>query len=318
MRVILTTLVLAAVGYGAYWHISARSLDTEISATLARSEVISVADYTLGGFPHRFDLTLNAPRLHLPDATITWRGDVLNIHALSYQPHHVIAVFPDLQHITLFGQDWVVRSPDARASLVAAPMQGGSLDRANLVFEVPEFAQGSQLHRADSLRASLTHISDAHYQLALELSGLRPDAAVRAALGATDTLPPLLARSRVMATLEFAEPLQVNGRLPTVQDINVTDAEIIWGDISLQATGRLRPDLGGTVSGQLDLRVTNWDQGLALMAAGGMIDPDATQMARMMLTAMSDRETGQLDLPLQIRQSVMSIGPLVLGHLPRL
>ncbi|MGP9790226.1 DUF2125 domain-containing protein [Roseinatronobacter sp. NSM] len=318
MRVLLATVVLAALGYGAYWHIAARSLDAQITATLAHGQAINVADYTLGGFPHRFDVTLNAPRLHLPNTTVTWQGDVLNIHALSYQPHHVIAVFPAQQNVTLLRKDWVVRSPDARASLVAAPMRGGALDRANLVFDAPEFTQDMQVHRADSLRAGLTHISDAQYQLALDLPGLRPDPAVRAALGDTDTLPPLLARSRIMATLEFDAPLQVNRPLPAVQDINVTDAEIIWGEIGLQVTGRLQPDLDGTLSGQLDLHITNWDQGLALLVAGGLIDSDAVQMAHMMLTAMSDRETGQLQVPVQVRQSVMSLGPLVLGQLPRL
>ena len=319
MRLILATIVLAAIGYGTYWHISARGLEQEIAATLDRNPDISVADYDLGGFPHRFDLTLDAPRLRLPERGLEWHGPVLNIHALSYQPHHVIAVFPPEQMLWLNGQEWTLRSPDARASLVMDRNRSGILDRANLVFDTPEFTRLSELHKADSLRASVTRSDDtADYDVALELSGYRPDEGVMSALDPNRSLPPMLARSRALATLRFDSPLQPGMPAPDLIDITITEMDIIWGDIAVQASGRLQPDVAGTLSGQLDLRITRWDQVLDLLVAAGVMAPDAAQMAQMLLTSLSDRDSGQLDLPLQVRQSVMSFGPVALGMLPRL
>ncbi|WFE73434.1 DUF2125 domain-containing protein [Roseinatronobacter sp. S2] len=318
MRIILATILLAAIGYSAYWHISVRNLDAQISATLAHSSNFGASDYDLGGFPHRFDLTLHSPHLHTPDRAMTWQGAVLNIHALSYQPHHVIAVFPPEQVLDLHGQEWILRSPDARASLVYERNQSGDVDRANLVFDAPELTHQSVTHTADSLRAAINRTDDeAQYEVALELSGLRPDATVLAGIDPNGTLPPMLARSRVLATLAYEQPLRVADDPPTLREITINEMDLIWGDIALQATGRLRPDIGGTLSGQLDLRMSNWDQVLQLLVAASVIAPDAAQMAQMLLTSMSDRETGSLDLPLQVRQSVMSFGPVSLGRLPR-
>ncbi|WP_439563327.1 DUF2125 domain-containing protein [Roseinatronobacter sp.] len=319
MRLILATIVLAAIGYGTYWHISARGLEQEIAATLDRNPHISVADYDLGGFPHRFDLTLDAPRLRLPERGLEWHGPVLNIHALSYQPHHVIAVFPPEQMLWLNGQEWTLRSPDARASVVMDRNRSGILDRANLVFDTPEFTRLSELHKADSLRASVTRSNDtADYDVALELSGYRPDEGVMSALDPNRSLPPMLARSRALATLRFDSPLQPGMAAPDLIDITITEMDIIWGDIAVQASGRLQPDVAGTLSGQLDLRITRWDQVLDLLVAAEVMAPDAAQMAQMLLTSLSDRDSGQLDLPLRVRQSVMSFGPVALGMLPRL
>lgn len=319
MRLILATILLAAIGYSAYWHITARNLDSQISATLAHSSSFGASDYDLGGFPHRFDLTLHSPHLHTPDRSVNWQGAVLNIHALSYQPHHVIAVFPPEQVLDLHGQEWTLRSPDARASLVSARNQSGDVDRANLVFDTPEITHQSVTHTADSLRASFNRSDDheAQYEVALELSGLRPDATVLAGLDPNGTLPPMLARSRILATLAYDRPLRVADDPPALREITIDEMGLIWGDIAIQATGRLRPDIGGTLSGQLDLRINNWDELLQLLVAASVMAPDAAQMAQMLLTSMSDRETGHLDLPLQVRQSVMSFGPVSLGRLPR-
>ncbi|MGY6703436.1 DUF2125 domain-containing protein [Roseinatronobacter sp.] len=318
MRLILATIVLAAIGYGSYWHIAARGLAQEINATLERTPDVSVADYDLGGFPHRFDLTLDAPRLRLPDHGLEWHGPVLNIHALSYQPHHVIAVFPPEQILWLNTQEWTLRSPDARASMVMERNRSGILDRANLVFETPEFTRLSEVHKADSLRASVTrNDTTTDYEIALELSGYRPDEAVVASLDPNGSLPPMLARSRALATLSLDRPLQLGMQPPGLRDITITEMEIIWGDIAVQGSGRLQPDVSGTLSGQLDLRISRWDQVLDLLVAAGAMAPDAAQMAQMLLTSLADRDSGQLDLPLQVRQSVISFGPVALGMLPR-
>lgn len=318
MRLMLGTILLAAIGYSAYWHISARNLDSQISAALAHSDSFGASGYDLGGFPHRFDLTLHAPHLRTPDRAMNWHGAVLDIHALSYQPHHVIAVFPPVQVFDLYGQEWTLRSPDARASLVSHRNQTGEIERANLVFDAPDFTRRSVTHTADSLRASVNRTDDsAQYEVALDLSGLRPDAAVLAAIDPNGTLPPLLARSRIMATLAYEQPLRVAEDLPALRDITINEMALIWGDIAVQATGRLRPDISGTLSGQLDLRISNWEHLLRLLVAATVMAPDAALMAQMLLTSMSDRETGSLDLPLQVRQSVMSFGPISLGRLPR-
>ncbi|MDD7970487.1 DUF2125 domain-containing protein [Roseinatronobacter alkalisoli] len=317
MRVILATIMLAAIGYGAYWHYAARELDSRISATLAHNDTLTASDYSLGGFPHRFDLTLHAPRLRLADGEIDWQGEALNLHALSYKPHHVIAVFPPVQILGLYGQDWHLRSADARASVVARSGVSGAVDRANLVFATPQFSHRTITHEADSLRASLTHFTGAQYELALDLSGLRPDAGLLAGLDPDRMLPPMLARSRVLAMLDFASPLHLNAGLPPLREIDIDELEIIWGDITLQASGVLRPDVGGTLSGQLDMRMTQWETVVSLLVSTGVIPPDGAQMARMIFASLSDQSTGQLALPLQVRQSVLSLGPVVLGQLPR-
>lgn len=315
MPLIIITIVLAAFGYTAYWHYAARVLNTEISAFLAEARQFEVARHSLGGFPYRFDLDLSAPSATSASGAVTWQAQQLHLHALAYRPQHVIAVFPQEQIVTLGGVPWHLSSTDARASIIAKASMPAQIERANLVFEALEFTDGAALHSADSFRAALRQQEDAPHQIAAELHGLRPDPALRAMLDPNSALPPILTRLALRGTFDL-DATASGSPDAAMNGLEITDLVVEWGEITLEASGRLRRDDLGRVSGEMVLETHQMPLILDAVEQAQLLPPDQTQMARMLVASMRDQDSGNLTLPLQIRDSVVFAGPVALGALP--
>ena len=76
------------------------------------------------GFPNRFDTVFTDLVLADPATGLAWEVPQFQINALSYTPHHVIAVWPDRQLVATPQEKFLVESRDMRASLVIAPDTG--------------------------------------------------------------------------------------------------------------------------------------------------------------------------------------------------
>lgn len=319
MRLIITTILLAALGYAGYWHVGARALDTGTAEFIAEMPTLEVDGHHVNGFPYRFQLRLEGPRLLDRAGRTVWQVSELDIHALSYRPHHAIAVFPEQQTLQLGLTPALLTSPDARASIVSRAAQGPlDLARANLVLDQPSLQIDAHQHRADSLRAALRHLEKASYGFALELHGLQPDPGLLRLLDPQQSLPPMIARMGIRGELGLDHPVSLAQPENTLRRIGLEEITLDWGDLQLEGTGQLQLAPTGTLDGAVTLTISGWEGALELLAATGNFAPDAVQMIAAMLNGMTDPATGALNVTLTLRESLVFLGPLVLGQLPRL
>ncbi|MCL4676943.1 MAG: DUF2125 domain-containing protein, partial [Pararhodobacter sp.] len=152
MRILAVLAVLATLGWCGYWVVGSRALDRAIVAGLAASPEIAVAEHRILGFPNRFDVTFDAPRITAGGAQ--WSAPFVQVFALSYRLNHVIAVFAPDQRLVGRGLEALLHSEDLRASLVVEPGLDLPLERFSLVGQGLTLSLDGNTHRAEGLRAA--------------------------------------------------------------------------------------------------------------------------------------------------------------------
>lgn len=309
--------VVATVLWGGYWFVGARALQMAVDEVLAAPGSPIRADAAeVRGFPNRFDITLTRPELR--EGGLTWTAPFAQIFALSYRPHHVVAVFPPEQRFTLGGLDWLVGTSDARASVVMAPTRSLELDRAVLVLAGLEIDGPTRL-RADALRGALRLAAPGRYEAVAELEVAFPDAALLDARDPDRLLPRRFDVLRVDAELAFDRPLDLNaattGALPPPA-VALTGARAAWEGVDLRLTGRVDLDAPGGPAGDVVLAVTGWRMLLDTLDRAGVLSPEQSgwlNAAGPGLARADDPDA--VDIPLRIEAGQVRMGPLVLFDL---
>jgi hypothetical protein len=208
----LVALVLAlAVIWSGYWFVGARVIeaqaDRQFAGAEARGVVAEREALAVRGFPNRFDLTVDGPRLLDPASGYGWEAPFLQIFALTWQPWHVIVAFPpDQVFTTPFGPARLTAAK-MQASIRARPRASLPLEQLTLVGEGlgltfaplgPVSARELRFASRDRDGTGMTQ------EVGLEVLDLSPDPALLARLG---DVPDLIERLRVDADLRFDRPI---------------------------------------------------------------------------------------------------------------
>ena len=130
MRKLLWLVLIAAFAWSAYWFIGARTSERAMIGWLedrrAEGWQVEYSDLSLRGYPNRFDTTLTDLVLTDPETGVSWRAPFFQIFALSYQPKHLIAVWPNEQTIATPYQTISITSEKMSASLVIDELGSGT------------------------------------------------------------------------------------------------------------------------------------------------------------------------------------------------
>ncbi|MBC7156360.1 MAG: DUF2125 domain-containing protein, partial [Rhodobacteraceae bacterium] len=275
--------------------------------------------------PNRVDLTLSDVTLSAPAAGHGWQAPFVQIFALSYRPHHLIAVWPHAQRLTLAGRAMTLASEDLRASLVVAPAPALPLERARLVgaglaLRAEGAADGVA---AEVLRLALDRREDGDYHLGAEVQTLDPGPRLAAA-GAAAGLPARLARLRLAAgvTLDRTLDRHAGAEPPRLAGVTIEAAEIAWGALRLSAQGRVAIGPDGRPDGRVEIDIAGWRALPPLAVAAGLIAPARADTFAAMLAVLAGGPDAAPDaparLPLVFAAGRMSLGPFPLGPAPRL
>ena len=317
MRILLALAVLATLGWGGFWVVGARALDRAVGATLQGNPGFAASDHQVRGFPNRFDLTLTEPRLTLPD--IAWQAPFVQLFALSYRPHHLIAVFPHDQGFTVQGIDGTLTTTDMRASLVMRPETTLPLERAALVAQGPSLNLGGLTHQADVLRLASRPLAADRHELAMEAEVLFLDPALWALLDPSGQFPRRIDALRLQGEVALSAPLDrrlLDGALPALSDLVLTGLSASWEGVDIAITGDLRADPAGRATGDVVVAITGWPRLLAQLQATGTELPP---MAIAALRAMADPATPErVEVPLRLRAGLVQLGAFSLLELPPL
>lgn len=330
MRYLFFVLLAATLGWSGYWFIGSRSLDSGLQAWFeqrrAENWQAEYTDLTVQGFPNRFDAGFTGLAVADPHTGLAWEAPFFQISMLSYKPHHVIAVWPDRHRLATPLARFDLANEDMRASLVVRPGISLQLDRFNLTADkltvIP--ARGKEGTRIDklALAATLTDAPDLPtYHLGVSASDVTLADSWLAQLDPDGGMPATLAGIRADLTVGFDRPWDrsaLDTARPQPRRIDLRLAEARWGDLLLQATGRLDVDAAGIPTGEITIKAKNWREILDMARASGQLPEPVVNLLESGLETLAtlSGKSRNLDVPLTFDRGQIRIGPLPLGPAP--
>lgn len=308
--------VVATALWCGYWFVGAQALQMAVDQVLdAPDSPLSADEARVRGFPNRFDLTLTRPELHQPG--LVWSAPFVQVFALSYRPHHVVAVFAPDQRLVLDGIAWRLGTSDARASVVMAPARRLELERAVAVLQGLA-VDGPVRLSADALRLAVRR-EGAVYVAVAEFETAFPDADALDARDPDRVWPRRFDVLRLDGELDFGRPLEL-GALSAdplaPPRMALTGARAAWEGVDLRLSGRV--DLGavGGPAGDLVLAVEGWRALLALLDRAGALDADLSGWLAAAGPALArPGAPDAVDIPLRVEAGQVRLGPLLLFDL---
>jgi len=324
MRFLLSVTILLALGWGGYWFVGSNAAKLGFESWFEdRRKDGWVADYAgfeLRGFPNRFDASFTGISIADPETGLAWGAPFFQILSLSYQPNHVIAVWPDKQLLATPHEKYDITSADMRSSLVLEPKSDLAFDRATLT------AQGmrvSPVGQSTSAKiGSLTLAAEqvpademANYRLGLAVDGFAPSIAWRRHVDPNNRLPDTLDNLTADLTVLFDKPwdrFAIEQSRPQPQEIHIKLAQANWGQLSLAMAGSVKIDSMGRPTGTLTIKIKNWREILAMAQSSGMLSDGVANTMEDGLALIS-RLAGNpktLDVPLEFAKGRIWLGPV--------
>ncbi|MFN4101017.1 MAG: DUF2125 domain-containing protein [Pararhodobacter sp.] len=309
--------VLATLGWGGYWFAGSRALDRAVTSALARDPAISAESHVIRGFPNRFDLTLDQPRVALPGGE--WSAPFVQFFALTYRLNHLIAVFAQDQALRINGVEALLHAEDLRASVVMEPGLDLPLDRVSLVGRDVVLTLNGDLHRMERLRLASRRLDATTHEIVALAEAVFPAPALMDALDPQRDGPRRFDLLRMDSELAFDRPLDrhlFDGPQPRLTGIALTGGRAAWEGVEIALSGRLTPDRAGALSGEMNAAVTGWRVLLEVLRTSGSVDDQFhALLAQTMETMAAGDEV--LEIPLSVVAGEVRLGPLALGLLPR-
>jgi len=320
------TVVLAAL-YGGYWYVGSRAVLKGATETLGALKAEGRADYAdirLEGFPSRFDVTIDAPRLDSADRSVSWQAPFIQFLALSYRPNNLIAVWPREQTLRLGADTLTLTSDDLRASVLLKADFDLALDHAELEGHGLRLtsAFGAEFLAEKLIVASRqAGVDGTQHDLAMVITGLAPGNAFRGQIDPARRQPAVAAEARLTATATFERPLdrKLAEQPARLLSLDAIDLRLKWGTISVAATGDLEVDGAGYPAGQVALELKNWRDLIDLLRDAGTLPADqADTITRALSAAEKPGDPTVVALPLVFRDGMIWLGIIPLAPAPRL
>lgn len=328
MRLLTLLVLLASLGWSGFWLAGYWALTTALPIWFedrrAEGWVAEYDDLSVSGFPSRLDSTFESLTLADPQTGVAWGAPFFNVHALTYRPNHMIAVWPDNQTLAIPGEKLTITTGDMRASLVLDPGTDLPLNRTNIAIESLGVTSSANWQMAASAVNLAMHRdeSDADtYRLAFKADDLTPPLGF--ALPDGLDLPRSFSSFRADLTATFDRSwdrtaIEHSGPQPTALDLTL--AEIIWGDLKLHAAGKVTIDQSGSPTGEVTIRTVNWRDILNIARHSGQFPPsviDTVEQALGFIAQLSGN-ANELDIPLTFANGATKLGPLPIGPAPRI
>ena len=320
MRRLLGALVVVAVLAGLGWGAGAFALRQGAGAAvqmLADQGRGGAGAVTVAGFPARFSVTLQNPRLH--QGLIAWQGDWVRLSAPAYAPWQLRLDLSAAQSLRLGFINYLLRGDDMQAALALRPDPALALQTASLVAGAMAAVVdgGGAAFSTESLELKLAATGEgaAGYAVSTALTGFTLPALLLAPYG----LEPRAELLEVEARAQLSAPLDrhASANPPRLLALELASARLLWGAADLRAEGALRADANGRAEGQITLTSPNWREVLALALALRMAQPPYAAAVAEQLAPLASAD-GALSVALAFREGQAWLGPVLLGPAPYL
>lgn len=331
MRRVLWLAVLVVVFWSGWWAFAALSLRAGISDwfELRRAEGWQ-ADYAairVSGYPFRIDLSLSAPALADPATGVAVEASVLRLTSPAWWPGEADVIFPD-DRILLASPEGrsAVLLEDGRAALRLKP--GSALELRAVRFGASSWTledpAGTVLTAGATEMSMMQDEADpARYTMRLNATGLTPGPGPRQRLQVPQDWPVAFDALGARMQVQFDRPWDrraLEERRPQPQQINLSRAEIRWGELSLMASADLGIDASGMPWGTVPVQARNWRSMLDLAVSAGTLSADFRPQVERALSALAAAggNPERFEVTLTLEKGQVRVGFLPLGPAPRL
>lgn len=323
-------LIAALLVWSLYWAAAAWGLKRGIAAWFEVQEnrgwQAEQAGLETQGYPLRHQTRISRPALADPHSGTAWRADWLELDSPAAWPGHLELHFPaTAQRLSYYDQTAVITASGLQASLHLKPGAALELEQMAAVADSWQIARDGETvlsGAALDLRAVQSE-SPETYRITADIREFAPRAAWRRLLAASASLPERFDTLALEMAVAFDMPWDrsaLEQRRPQPRRIDLKLADARWGDLRLKATGALTVDDQGLPEGEIALQAENW-RGLVLMAErSGALPPSLRNSVERVLglLASASGNPQNLDITLGFADGYVTLGPLPLGHAPRL
>lgn len=329
-RRLLALILIATFAYSAYWYVGSSAKETAIKSWLddrrAAGWVAEYADLSVRGYPNRFDTRVIDLKLADPRSEWAWSAPVFQVLALSYQPNHVIAVWPPEQKISTPDQTITVTSGDMRASVKFEPDTALALSALTMDLtdiQMTSTADWTSRIAKAQLATRQSAAADFGHDVYFRAEKLKPARVLRLLIDPEGRLPDVFDTVTLDTTLTFDAAWDrhaIEGRKPEFRRIELRTVNAVWGQMEFQATGALDVDEAGYPSGEIAVRAKNWRDMLNIAVSAGAIPAElaGTLESGLDLLAGLTGNPDTIDAPLKFKNRVMLLGPIPIGPAPKI
>ncbi len=333
MRTLLILVILGALGWSGYWWAGATAQRTAIGMWLedrrAAGWVADSSSVTVRGYPNRFDTIVQNLSLADPVSAWSWDAPEFQILALSYQPNHIIAVWPGTQVLSSPGQRIDLTAQRMRGSVTFFPSTALALKQTIIELDAVALAStrgwtaGLSSGQLAFRRSAPDTAPDFGYDFSLTGRSLTLPEPLKRAIDPSDLLPPTLATADVRLTPVFDAEWNlaaVEGRKPRLITLNIDNVKLAWGNVELGLQGRVDRDDRGYAEGSVNVIARNWQDMLKLAVESGMVSENlaGTLGSALGFLAQGTGETDLLDITLTMERGFTRVGPIPIGPAPRM
>ncbi|SMR70702.1 hypothetical protein SAMN04488030_0314 [Aliiroseovarius halocynthiae] len=326
-KLVVIAVVLAALWAG-YWFIGARGVETAFTTWIEdrRSEgwVSQADDISTKGFPSRFDTIFTGLELADPDTGLAWRADEFQILALSYQPNHVIAVWPGKQVISSPVQNISFTADTFKGSLVFDASTDLPLDRSSIVIDnLSMQSTGGWTAGLESgqIATRKSSVAPNRHDIHFEATGLLPASSFIQSFAGGDLLPPVFERALLKGSVDFTKPWDrhaIEDARPQITRIEISEFDAKWGELGLKAVGTVDVDPRGIPEGEVAIKAKNWRKMIKIAEASGAIAPELVSSVTRALEFVAglSGNSKSLDVTLRLSGGAVFLGPIPIGSAP--
>ncbi|HSI41942.1 MAG TPA: DUF2125 domain-containing protein [Xanthobacteraceae bacterium] len=326
----LLLLILAGIGWSGAWFYAAGRAEREIDAWIAREatqgRAWSCGQRSLGGFPFRFELLCDAPRLDFAGAG-GWEATAGRAHAVAqvWDPGHIIVEFQSPARLAeaAGGQVYEASWTLLQSSGVGT---GGRPDRISTAADNLEIraagAPASLLFAARHVEVHARRHPDAA-EGTLDLAALLRGARGPAATGSASAVPVDGELQATITAMPEARSMPTEQRLRLWQEAGgrakLALGRISAGDAaSLTTTADVGLDSSGRLDGEANMSAVGIDRLSAALTAAGLMPPALAALAPMARAAGTPAEVnGQraASFAFTLKRGRISLGLLPLGSI---
>lgn len=322
-------LVVAGLGYTAYWFHAAATLRKGVEAWAeaqrAQGWQVSWRDLEPAGYPLHLRLEMAAPAL-ADAAGHSWRGDHLTAHTTPFDWHRLRLTTGGHHALAWPGGEAAVDVASARAD-IALDGKGGLDDATLLVSQLTVAPAGVEpltmaglavtwdpltVAPADHTTATIRFSATAHDVVLPPLPGLPLDRAV----GLAEIT------GRVLGALPDAPPAEALARWSADGgSVELDHVSLEWAPMALEAQGTLALDPSGQPLLSLATRMRGFAPLMDRLAASGAVPMDAAIAAKMVLMMMAKPDSKgrpSVPVPVSVQDGSLYLGPARVAQVPAL
>lgn len=327
---LIVVILVVSLGWMAWWVFGSTALDAALTAWVderrAEGWAADVADIEVDGFPNRFDTTLSGVRLADPETGVAWSAPFLQLLALAYKPHQVIAILPNEHRLSTPLQTLTFTHEQARGSIFMQPSPSLPLARSTIVIDALDvdssLGWNAQLDQGRFATEQIAARENAH-RVGAELIEFYPPEATVKLIDPAGLLPKSIERLRLDADIGFTAPWDrsaIETARPQITDVDLKDLSAEWGSVTFRAAGALSVDDRGTPTGDISIKAVDWRRLLQMAVASGLVvESFAPTLERALeFIAVLNGPSDTIDVDLTFRSGRVFLGPIPLGDAPKI